>query len=185
MAAAGTHRRHDTYTASHSAAVAQLAADLGIALGLADEQVWLLRQVGLVHDIGKIEVPRKIIEKPARLTPYEFGEVKRHVTAGYDILKIIPTQWPIADIAVQHHERLDGSGYPRGLKGSGILLEAQILAVADIAASMMSRASYRPSIPKNIVLDHIVSLRGKQLNAEAVDACVALFDVKGYELSAD
>lgn len=175
-------RRHDTYTVAHGEGVARLSADLGRALNLPAEQIWLLQQASLVHDIGEIEVPRRIVETPEQLSSLELEEMKRHATAGYEILKVIPTPWPLAEIVRQHHERLDGSGYPRKLKGSKILLEAQILAVADITESMLSWRPYRPVCPQDEVLTHLEGMRGTKLNADAVDACVHLFRDEGYRL---
>lgn len=182
-AAASTHKRHDSYTVSHSNGVARLSAEIGRQMGLPDEQTWLLELASLVHDIGKIEVPRSIIEKPGRLTESEYEIVKDHCEAGYEILQVIPTPWPIAEIARQHHERLDGSGYPRGLKGAEILFEAQIVAVADVTESMLSRRPYRSAHGLDFVMGHIAELRGEKLNAAAVDACIHLFREGGYQVA--
>ncbi|MGA7965762.1 MAG: HD-GYP domain-containing protein [Gammaproteobacteria bacterium] len=183
--ASATHKRHDAYTVLHSRAVGRLASVIGMQMDLSAEVVWLLDLAGLVHDIGKIEVPRYIIEKPGSLTTEEFEIVKTHADAGYRILSELPGPWPIAEIARQHHERLDGSGYPRGLKGPEILLEAQILAVADVTESMLSRRPYRPAHSLDNVMEVIRKLRGDKLNSDAVDACICLFTEKDYMLTSN
>lgn len=181
--AAATHKRHDSHTVSHSKSAGRLASAIGMQMGLSAEVIWLLDLVGLVHDIGKIAVPRHIIEKPGALTAEEFEIIKTHADAGYRILSELPGPWPIAEIARQHHERLDGSGYPRGLKGSEILPEAQILAVADVAESMLSHRPYRPAHSLDNVMAVIRELRGEKLNADAVDACICIFTEKDYMLT--
>lgn len=182
QAAAATHQRHDSYTALHSHDVSRLAADIGRRMGLTASQIWLLALAGLVHDIGLIEVPRSILDKPGVLTAAENDQVRIHPEAGYRVLNSIPTPWPIAEIARQHHELLDGSGYPHGLKGSEILFEAQVLAVADLAQSMLAWRPYRPGYRLDYVLEHLNDVRGKWLNAAAVDACIELLRRKDYEL---
>lgn len=180
--ASATHKRHDSYTVSHSKGVGRLASDIGVEMDVSSETVWLLELSGHVHDIGKIEVPRRIIEKPGPLTAEEFEVVKTHPEAGFEILSELPGPWPIADIARQHHERLDGSGYPKGLKGDDILLEAQILAVADVTESMLSDRPYRKAHRLDQVMAVIHQSRGDKLNAHAVDACISLFTEKNYAL---
>lgn len=178
--ACATHKRHDSYTFMHSCNLASLAADIGRQLQLSDQQVWILDLASRVHDIGKIEVPRGIIEKPGPLTPREYDVAKTHAEAGYEILSALPSPWPIAEIARQHHERLDGSGYPRGLRGSEILLEAQIIAVADVVESMLADPPYRRAHALEHVLAHVRELRGTRLHAGAVDACTSLFRENKY-----
>lgn len=180
--ASATHKQHDSYTVSHSKGVGRLASDIGAEIGVSSETVWLLELSGRVHDIGKIEVPRRIIEKAGPLTTKEFETVKTHPEAGYQILSELPGPWPIAEIARQHHERLDGSGYPKGLKRAEILLEAQILAVADITESMLSDRPYRKAHRLDHAMTVIYELRGKQLNPDAVDSCINLFTTKDYTL---
>lgn len=180
--ASATHKRHDSYTVSHSKGVGRLAADIGAQMDLSSETIWLLDLAGLVHDIGKIEVPRRVIEKPGPLTAEEFEIVKTHPDAGHEILSELPGPWPIAEIARQHHERLDGSGYPKGLKGPDILLEAQVLAVADVTESMLSDRPYRTAHSLDHVMAVVYELRGDKLNADAVDSCIRLFTEKDYAL---
>lgn len=181
-ASSATHRSQDTYTATHSNGVSRLSVEIGGRMGLSEEQTWLLSLAGLVHDIGKIGVPPHIAKKRGRLTAAEYEVMKGHSEAGYRILSAIPSPWPIAEIARQHHERLDASGYPRGLKGEEILLEAQVIAVADVVDSMLSQRPYRRAHPLDYVLGHIEEQRGTKLNAAAVDACTYLFRETGYEL---
>lgn len=181
--ACAAHERHDSYTVAHSKGVSRLGADIASEMNLSSEIVWLVRLTGMVHDIGKIEVPRHIIEKPGPLTPEEFKIAQTHVDAGYKILSQLPGPWPIAKIARQHHERLDGSGYPWGLTEADILLESQVLAVADVVESMLSDRPYRPAHQLDRVLGVIGDQSGKKLNARAVDACIRLFSEKNYVLA--
>ena len=129
-----------------------------------------------MHDIGKIEIPGEILSKPGKLSQIEFELIKGHAQSGYDILKEVDFPWPVAEIARQHHERLDGSGYPRGLKGEDILPEARVLAVADVVEAMVSHRPYRPSLGVSAALDEITDKRGVLYDPEVVDACIALFD---------
>ena len=145
-------------------------------MGLGAEQCEGLRIAGLVHDIGKIEVPGEILSKPGKLSRIEFKLIKAHAQSGYDILKEVDFPWPVAEVARQHHERLDGSGYPLGLRGEEILPEARILAVADVVEAMTSHRPYRPSLGLSAALDEIGSKRGALYDANAVDACLALFE---------
>lgn len=174
--AANTHKYHDSYTVNHSSRVGHLAAEIGWEMRLSPEQIRLLDLGSQVHDIGKIEVPRHIIEKPGRLTAEEYKIAQTHAEAGYNILNVLPWPSQIPQLARQHHERLDGSGYPQGLKGTEILLEAQIVAVADITESMLADRPYRRARTPEQVLKHIIGMRGNQLNADAVDACVSIVE---------
>ena len=137
-----------------------------------------------VHDIGKISIPAEILTKPTTLTPGELGLIHEHPETGYTILKNIPFAWPIAEIVRQHHERLDGSGYPLGLKGDAILPEARVLAVADFVEAMGSHRPYRPAAKLKIVLEQIEKEAGTKLDAEAVRICAALFREKRLVLTA-
>ncbi len=130
----------------------------------------------MVHDIGKIQVPLDILTKPGRLTPQEFNLVKEHPGAGYQVLKDIALPWPVAQMIHQHHEFIDGSGYPAGLKGEQILLEARILTVADIVESMSSDRPYRAALGIPQARAHIIELRGSKLDAAVVDACLRILD---------
>jgi len=168
--------KKDPYTIEHQERVAGLAAELGARMGLGAEQCEGLRIAGLVHDIGKIEVPGEILSKPGKLSRIEFKLIKAHAQSGYDILKEVDFPWPVAEVARQHHERLDGSGYPLGLRGEEILPEARILAVADVVEAMTSHRPYRPSLGLSAALDEIGSKRGALYDANAVDACLALFE---------
>ncbi|HXU92442.1 MAG TPA: HD domain-containing phosphohydrolase [Gallionella sp.] len=180
QAIAATVEMRDPYTAGHEKRVAELSVAIGQELGMAKEQLDGLRIAGTVHDVGKIRIPAEILSKPLRLNELEYGLIKLHPEAGYEILKGINFPWPIATIVWQHHERLDGSGYPRGLKGSTILLEAQILAVADVVESIVSHRPYRPALGLEAAFGELTEKRGKLYNADAVDACIRLFREKGF-----
>jgi PAS domain S-box-containing protein/putative nucleotidyltransferase with HDIG domain len=170
----------DPYTAGHQRRVTQLALAIAAELGLPDDRMQPLRVAGLLHDVGKIFVPSEILSKPGRLTALEMELVRAHVTAGYDIIAAIKFPWPIADMVIQHHERMDGSGYPAGLKGDEITLEARILAVADVTEAMMSHRPYRPSLGMDKALAEITANRGMLYDEKAGDACVKLLTEKGF-----
>lgn len=174
----------DPYTAGHERRVGELAASIGAEMGLDDSQQLSLRMCGLVHDVGKIAVPAEILSKPGRLSALEYQVVQQHASQGYEILSGINFTWPLAEVARQHHERLDGSGYPRGLKGDEILLEARIIAVADVVESMASHRPYRPALGPAPALAEIEAGRGRLFDSAAVDACLRLFRERGYELPA-
>lgn len=173
-AIAATVERRDPYTSGHEARVAALAVAIGQALGLSPHQLRGIRLAALVHDLGKIQVPFEILNKPGRLNAIEYELVKTHAEAGYAVLKGLDFPWPLADMVHQHHEALDGSGYPQGLKGEQILFESRILTVADIVESMSSHRPYRPSLGLDRALEEIQRLRGTRLDPVVVDACVAL-----------
>lgn len=172
----------DPYTAGHERRVGELAAALGEELGLPEKTVTGLRMTGYVHDIGKISVPAELLSKPGRLTAVEFEIIKTHPRSGYDILKGVEFPWPLPEVILQHHERLDGSGYPQGLKGEAILPEARIMAVADVVEAMSSHRPYRPGLGIERALAEIEQNRGRHYDADVVDACLRLFREKGYEL---
>lgn len=180
QAIAATVEMRDPYTAGHEKRVAELSVAIGLELGLSKEQLDGLRIAGTVHDVGKIRIPAEILSKPLSLNELEYGLIKLHPEAGYEILRGINFPWPIATIVRQHHERLDGSGYPNGLKGGDILLEAQILAVADVVESIMSHRPYRPALGLEAALGELTEKRGRLYNADAVDACIRLFKEKGF-----
>lgn len=137
---------------------------------------------GSIHDVGKVGIPTEILTKPGKLGPVEAALVKVHVQAGHDILRGIDFPWPIAETVLQHHERLDGSGYPNGLKGDAILMEAKVLAVADVVESIASYRPYRPAMGVEAALKEIIEHRGTLYDPSAVDACVTLFREKGFTL---
>lgn len=169
---AGVLEQRDPYTAGHQKHVAELAVAIGRELGLDAERLHALLLAATVHDLGKIEVPVEILTKPARLNAAEFALVKRHPEVGYQLLKRIEFPWPIADIIRQHHETIDGGGYPQGLTGDQILLEAKILSVADIVESISSDRPYRPALGLDQAITEIVKMRGTKLDPVVVDACL-------------
>jgi putative nucleotidyltransferase with HDIG domain len=170
----------DPYTAGHQVKVAELAVAIARQMGLPEEQVHAIHLAGIVHDLGKIRIPAEILSKPGRISDIEHSFIKTHAQAGYDILKDIHFPWPIAQIVLQHHERLDGSGYPQGLKGDTIMLEARILSVADVIEAMSAHRPYRAGMGIDAALDEITRQRGIHFDPQAVDACLALFREHGY-----
>jgi PAS domain S-box-containing protein/putative nucleotidyltransferase with HDIG domain len=172
----------DPYTAGHQRVVADLARAIAQEMHLPPEQVEGIRMAGVVHDLGKICVPAEILSKPGRLSDIQFDLIKIHPQVGFEIMQNIEFPWPVAKIILQHHERLDGSGYPSGLKGDEILLEARILSVADVVEAMASHRPYRVSLGLDRALDEIVKYRGSWYEPAAVDACLRLFREQGYRL---
>lgn len=170
----------DPYTSGHQLRVADLAAAIARKMGLSVDHVNAIQLAGTVHDLGKIRIPAEILSKPGRITEIEYNLIKIHPQAGYDILKGIEFPWPIADMVLHHHERLDGSGYPSGLKGDEILLEARILSVADVVEAISAHRPYRPGMGVDAALDEVISKRGIYYDAEVVDACMAVFREQGY-----
>lgn len=171
----------DAYTAGHQRRVADLATVIARQMGLSEEQVHGLHLASIVHDIGKIHIPAEILNKPARLNDLEYSFVKTHSQAGYDILKGISFPWPIAEVVLQHHERLNGSGYPLGLSGNGILLEARILCVADVIESMAFHRPYRPGLGIDAALEEIIKNRGVLYDPTVVDAAHYVFIDNKYQ----
>lgn len=171
----------DPYTAGHQRHVADLACAIAERMGLDEYRIEGIRMGATIHDIGKIQVPAEILTKPSQLTDIEYTFIKEHSRVGYEILRDIHFPWPVAEIAYQHHERLDGSGYPRGLKQDEICLEARIVAVADVVEAMSSHRPYRAGLGVEAVLEEIRKNRGTIYDAEAVDACLAVFEA-GYLL---
>lgn len=170
-----TIEMRDLYTAGHQRRVASLAVAMAEAMNLQVDQIEGLKMAGIIHDIGKIAMPAEILTKPARLTKVEFQMMKEHPRVGYDILKKIEFPWPVAQIILQHHERMDGSGYPDGLSGDAILLEARILAVADVVEALSSHRPYRPAFGLDKAMDEIRRGRGVRYDLQAVDACLKIF----------
>jgi putative two-component system response regulator len=171
----------DPYTAGHQRRVANLSRAIGKELCLSPDQIEGLGMAGVIHDLGKIAIPAEILSKPGNLNRLEYEMMKTHPQIGYDILKSIEFPWPLAEITAQHHERLDGSGYPLGLKENEIIFEAKILAVADVAEAMASHRPYRPSRGIDYALDEISTQRGIAYDPQVVDVCLYLFNKKDYK----
>jgi HD-GYP domain-containing protein (c-di-GMP phosphodiesterase class II) len=171
----------DPYTAGHQQRVAQISSAIGAEFGLPRDMVEGIRVAGTLHDIGKIAVPAEILTKPSKLLEMEFGLVKTHPQVGHQILKGIDFPWPVAEAVLQHHERLDGSGYPRGLSAGEIIPEARILAVSDVVEAMASHRPYRPAFGIEMALDEILRGRGTLFDPEVCDACIRLFEEQGFD----
>jgi len=174
--------KRDPYTAGHQVRVAALATAMAQDLDLVPEQVEVVRLAASVHDIGKTYVPSEFLNKPGRLTPAEFEIIKAHPLVGQEVLTSMDKVFPISRIVGQHHEKLDGSGYPEGLKGEQILLEARIITVADIVEAMQSHRPYRSALGVDRALAEIEDLRGVALDMRVVDSCLRLFREKGFQL---
>ncbi len=172
--------RRDPYTAGHQKRVANLACSIAEEMGLLKEQIEGIRMAGVIHDIGKIQIPTEILIKPEHLSDIEFIMIKTHPQVGYDILKEIEFPFPVAQIILQHHERMDGSGYPEGLSKEKILLEARILAVADVVEAMSSHRPYRPALGISTALEEITKYKGIIYDSRAVDTCSKLFLKKKF-----
>jgi putative nucleotidyltransferase with HDIG domain len=172
----------DPYTAGHQNRVAEVACAIAKEFGWHEDQVQAMRVAAMVHDIGKISIPTEILAKSTALTEEDWLVIKEHPETGYKILRDVPFRWPIAEAVRQHHERIDGSGYPRGLKGDQILLDSRILAVADVVEAMASNRPYRPGLGLDAALEEIERQAGTQLDADVVRICVSLFREKGFVL---
>ncbi|MCK9195567.1 MAG: PAS domain S-box protein [Syntrophales bacterium] len=172
----------DPYTSGHQTRSADLARAIATEMGLSQEGIVGIRMAGSIHDIGKMSVPAEILSKPTKLSELEFSIIKEHANKGFEMLKDVESPWPLAEIVYQHHERMDGSGYPRHLKGKEIIMEARILAVADVVESMASHRPYRAALGLNAALAEIENNKGKLYDADAVDACLRLFREKGFQL---
>lgn len=172
----------DPYTAGHERRVAEVAVAISAELGFDQHRQQGMRVAGYLHDIGKITIPAEILSKPGRLSEVEFTLIKGHAQASYDVLKNVDFPWPVAEVALQHHERIDGSGYPQGLKGDGIIIEARILAVADTVEAMSSHRPYRAGLGIDEALAEIERGRGVIYDAAVVDACLRIFREKDYHL---
>ena len=172
----------DPYRAGHERRVAQIAVAIGTELGFDPQRIEGLRVSGYLHDIGTIAIPAEILSKPGKLSPIEFQLIQGHAQASYDALKTVQFPWPVAEIALQHHERMDGSGYPQGLKGEAILIEARILAVADVVEAMSAHRPYRAGLGIDKALAEIEHGRGSAYDPIVADACLRLFREQAYRL---
>jgi PAS domain S-box-containing protein len=171
----------DPYTAGHQRRVSTLVSAIGREMALSDEQINGLGVAGAIHDLGKIQVPAEILNKPGFMTEIELSIIRMHPRVGYEILKNIDFPWPIADIVVQHHERIDGSGYPDGIRNDEILLEAKVLAVADVVEAMASHRPYRPALGIDQALDEIERNSGHLYDADVANACLKVFSDGAFE----
>lgn len=171
----------DPYTAGHQIRAADLARAIATEMRLPQEKIDGLRMAGTIHDIGKLSIPSEILSKPTKLSKLEFSLIKEHSSKGFEMLKDVESPWPLAEIVYQHHERMDGSGYPRHLKGEEIMMEARILAVADVVEAMATHRPYRPALGLNAALAEIESHKGTLYDQEAVVACLRLFKEKGFQ----
>jgi putative nucleotidyltransferase with HDIG domain len=179
-ALASTTEKRDPYTAGHQHRVAQLACAIASEMNLPENEIEGIRVAGIVHDIGKIYVAAEILNKPVKLKDIEMELIKAHCQAGYEILKTIEFPWPVADMVLQHHEKLNGTGYPQGLSGNQIILGARILAVADVVEAMISHRPYRSALTINDAIKEIKDNRGVLYDVDVVDACIKVLS-RGFE----
>lgn len=170
----------DPYTSGHQSRVAALARAIAGEMGLSEDRVEGIFVAASAHDIGKISIPAEILSKPGQLTEMELDIIKTHARVGYEILENVEFPWPVTEVVLQHHEHLDGSGYPAGLRADDILLEARILCVADVVEAMSSHRPYRPHLGEGKGFEEITRYRGVRYDADAVDACLILFREKGF-----
>jgi len=178
-ALASTIEMKDPYTAGHQRWATRLACAIAKEMGLSEKRIEGIRMAGLIHDIGKINIPAEILNKPGHLSEIQYNMVKIHPQVGCDILKEIKFPWPVAEIVLQHHERMDGSGYPQGFSGAEIILEARILAVADVVEAMASHRPYRAAGIER-ALDEISRNKGTLYDPDVVDVCLKLFE-QGFQ----
>ena len=171
----------DPYTAGHQRRVALLAKAIAENMNLPEQQVEGIYMVGMIHDVGKISIPAEILSMPRKLTPAEYNLIKNHPQAGYDILKNIDFPWPIADIILQHHERIDGTGYPKGLIDKEIMLEAKIIMVADVVEAMASHRPYRAAFGLEKALDEIKQNSSILYDADVVESCINVFEKNNFD----
>jgi PAS domain S-box-containing protein len=172
----------DPYTAGHQVRSANLARTIATEMGFSHNKIEGIRMASSIHDIGKLSIPSEILTKPTKLLEIEFSLIKEHARQGYEILKNVESPWPLAEIVYQHHERMDGSGYPRNLKGEEIIMEARILAVADVVEAMASHRPYRPALGIDAALEEIEKNRGTFYDEAVADTCLRLFREKGFQL---
>ncbi|ETR71367.1 MAG: metal dependent phosphohydrolase [Candidatus Magnetoglobus multicellularis str. Araruama] len=176
-----TVESRDPYTSGHQQRVSDLATEIAMRMGLDHSQKMSIKYAGLLHDIGKLRVPEAILNRPGKLLDMEFDVLKVHPKIGSDILETVPSPWPLARIVLEHHERLDGSGYPNGLTDNEILIESKVLAVADVMEAMSSHRPYRPSQGVDLALKEINSQKGLLYDTNAVDICTQLFNQHDYK----
>lgn len=181
QAIAATVEMRDPYTAGHQRMVAEIAAAIAHELGLPEGRIEALRLASVVHDVGKVKVPSEILSKPGKLSEIEYTLIKQHPQDGWDILKEIAFPWPIAQFVLQHHERLDGSGYPFGLRGNDILLEARIICVADVIEAMASHRLYRAGLGIKAALAEIAGKRGILYDPDVADAAIRIFKDRKFQ----
>ena len=174
--------RRDPYTSGHQSRSADLARAIASEMGLPKDKIEGIRVAGSIHDIGKLSIPAEILSKPTKLSAIELSLIQEHARQGYEVLKDVESPWPLAEIIHQHHERMDGSGYPRNLKGEEILIEARILTVADVVEAMASHRPYRPGLGIDAALNEIEKNRGILYDNAVADACLKLFREKGFQL---
>lgn len=174
--------RRDPYTSGHQIRSTTLALAIATEMGLPQEKIDAIQMASSIHDIGKLSIPAEILSKPTKLSEIEFSLIKQHSYQGYDILKNVESPWPLAEIVCQHHERMDGSGYPKNLKGDEIMIEARIIGVADVVESMASHRPYRPALGIDAALTEIEKNKGIIYDERVVDACLRLFREKGFSL---
>ena len=173
----------DPYTSGHQHRVAELAQAIAEEISLPSADIEAVYMAASIHDIGKISLPAEILSKPVKLTDIERKMIHAHSKVGYDILKSIDFSWPIAQIVLQHHERMDGSGYPHGLGGNELLVQSRIVGVSDVVETMASHRPYRPSIGLDKALEEISANKGTLYDETVVDACLKLFNEKGFQFS--
>jgi putative nucleotidyltransferase with HDIG domain len=178
-----TVEARDPYTAGHQIRSADLARAIATEMGFPQEKIESIRMVGTIHDIGKISIPAEILSKPTKLSELEFSLIKEHARRGFEMLKDVQSPWPLAEIVYQHHERMDGSGYPRNLKGAEICMEARILTVADVVEAMASHRPYRAGLGIDAALNEIEKNRGIAYDVAVADACLRLFREKDFKLA--
>jgi HD-GYP domain-containing protein (c-di-GMP phosphodiesterase class II) len=173
----------DPYTAGHQIRSAEIARAIATEMGLAQDKINGIPMAGSIHDIGKLAIPAEILSKPTKLTSLEFSLIKEHPKTGYEMLKDVESPWPLTQIVYQHHERMDGSGYPRNLKGDEIIIEARIMAVADVVEAMASHRPYRAALGIDVALEEIEKNKGIFYDEAVADACLRLFREKSYQLT--
>jgi HD-GYP domain-containing protein (c-di-GMP phosphodiesterase class II) len=171
----------DPYTAGHQKRVSHLARFIAKDMGLSHDIVEGIRMAGSIHDIGKLSVPAEILSKPTKLTALEFSLVKQHSQIGCEMLMHVDSPWPLAEIVLQHHERMNGTGYPRNMKADNILMAARVMAVADVVEAMSSHRPYRPALGIEAALEEIEKNKGILYDETVVHACLRLFREKGYQ----